>query len=198
MDTTAPTTQPQVQSTQQPGAQPNLFAQKLAMEKTPMAKQTKILVPLVLMTIFAGIGTGYVVASMTTPTVVTQAPETSTDGGDEAGLEAAAAVKVGQTFGAPDASAFKDSADGVLLAGGLEGEGSHRIVREGGQSQNVYLTSSIVDLKMFEGHSVKVYGETFKAQKAGWLMDVGRVEIKELNAELPSWVKPADVEEQSE
>jgi len=32
---------------------------------------------------------------------------------------------------------------------------------------------------------VKIWGETFKAQKAGWLMDVGRVEIVNPDGEAP-------------
>ena len=32
---------------------------------------------------------------------------------------------------------------------------------------------------------VKVWGETFKGQTAGWLMDVGRVQVVELDAEPP-------------
>ena len=38
------------------------------------------------------------------------------------------------------------------------------------------LTSSVVDLTKYEGKKVKVFGETQKALKEGWLMDVGKVE----------------------
>lgn len=77
------------------------------------------------------------------------------------------------------AKEFKDSAVGVLEAGGLDGEGTHKLIREGGPSQTAYLTSSIIDLDEHVGKKVKVFGETFEAQKAGWLMDVGRLEILE-------------------
>lgn len=77
------------------------------------------------------------------------------------------------------AKEFKDSAEGILEAGGLDGEGTHKLIREGGPSQTAYLTSSIIDLSKYVGKKVKVWGETFKAQKAGWLMDVGRLEILE-------------------
>ncbi len=63
--------------------------------------------------------------------------------------------------------------------GGLEGEGSHKLIRPGGDDQTVYLTSSIVDLDKFAGHKVKVWGETFSSQKAGWLMDVGKLKVLE-------------------
>lgn len=94
-------------------------------------------------------------------------------------------VKAGDIVGVPDEKSFKDDAEGVLVAGGTEGEGSHHLLRPGGPSQNVYLTSSIVDLDLFAGHKVHVWGETFSAQKAGWLMDVGRVKVLELNSTPP-------------
>ncbi len=162
------------------------FASNLAKENT-MAKSKNIFLPLLGVVILLGIGTGYVVASSTTKPTVTVV-DTSTDAQGVSDL--AAAVKVGQVFGAQDTSSFKDNAEGVLVAGGLEGEGSHHIVRPGGKTQTVYLTSSVLDLKMFEGHKVKVWGETFKAQKAGWLMDVGRAEVQELNASLPDGAQP--------
>lgn len=111
-------------------------------------------------------------------------------GGSSAGLKspesvAQTGVKVGDVVGVPDEKTFRDDAEGVLVAGGAEGEGSHHLLRPGGPNQNVYLTSSIVDLFLFEGHKVKVWGETFAAQKAGWLMDVGRVQVIELNSTPP-------------
>ncbi len=101
-------------------------------------------------------------------------------------IPAGNALKVGDTFGVPDEKTFKDSTEGVLEKGGLNGEGSHHLVRPGGKSQTVYLTSSVVDLDQVAGHRVKVWGETFAARKAGWLMDVGRVQILELNVPTPS------------
>jgi hypothetical protein len=83
----------------------------------------------------------------------------------------------GESYGIADAKTFPDSAEGELAGGGIDGEGSHHLVREGGESQYVYLTSSIIDLDQFVGRKVKVWGQTFEAQKAGWLMDVGRLEI---------------------
>jgi len=71
-----------------------------------------------------------------------------------------------------------DEAEGRLVEGGIEGEGSHHLERAGGESQNVYLTSSSVDLNAYVGKTVKVWGVTFDAQKAGWLMDVAKLEVK--------------------
>ncbi len=95
-------------------------------------------------------------------------------------------VQVGDTFGVEDEKTFSDQAQGYLEAGGVNGEGSHRLLRSGGESQTVYLTSSITDLDQFVGMEVKIWGETFKGQKAGWLMDVGRVEVVKIEAEAPT------------
>ncbi|MBI3955472.1 hypothetical protein HY338_03440 [Candidatus Gottesmanbacteria bacterium] len=86
-------------------------------------------------------------------------------------------VSPGQTVGVKDQKAYKDSAEGELQEGGINGEGTHKLIRPGGPSQTVYLTSSNLDLNQFIGKKVRVWGETFSAQKAGWLMDVGKVEI---------------------
>lgn len=94
-------------------------------------------------------------------------------------------VKVGDIFGSADEKAFNTTATGVLDKGGINGEGTHKLVRPGGVSQTVYLTSSVIDLDQLVGHQVTIWGETFKGQKAGWLMDVGRAKVENLNAELP-------------
>ena len=78
-----------------------------------------------------------------------------------------------------DTRTFKDFAQGVIKAkpqpsNGEYTEGTHLLQREGGVP--VALTSSVVDLSKYEGKKVKVYGETQKALKEGWLMDVGKVE----------------------
>lgn len=88
-------------------------------------------------------------------------------------------VKKGTIVGVTDEKTFKDAAEGTLEEGGVNGEGSHHLVRPGGESQNVYLTSSIIDLGQFRDHKVRVWGETFAGQKAGWLMDVGKLEVLE-------------------
>ncbi len=80
-------------------------------------------------------------------------------------------------IGVVDKKTFKDSTEGVLKEGGIDGEGNFHLERPGGESQNVYLTSSTIDLSEFIGKKVKVYGQTFAGEKAGWLMDVGYIEI---------------------
>ncbi len=83
-----------------------------------------------------------------------------------------------KSAGVIDKKTFKDSVEGILREGGIDGEGNFHIERPGGISQNAYLTSSTVDLSVYVGKKVKVWGQTFSGQKAGWLMDVGLVEIE--------------------
>ncbi len=87
-------------------------------------------------------------------------------------------VSTGKTFGVTDTKDYPDTAEGTLQAGGIDGEGAYHLVRPGGASQNVYMTSSVVDLSQFIGKKVKVWGSTQTAQHAGWLMDVGKVEVE--------------------
>ncbi len=93
-------------------------------------------------------------------------------------------VKNGDIFGSTQDN-FSDQAEGYLQGGGIDGEGSHSLLRPGGVSQTVYLTSSVTDLSSLEGMQVRVWGETYKGVKAGWLMDVGRVEVLDVNGTIP-------------
>lgn len=99
---------------------------------------------------------------------------------------ATGSVKAGDVFGSTNTDVFNTDATGYLEAGGLDGEGTHKLLRPGGPSQTVYLTSSVTDLTKLEGMEVEVWGETFKGQKAGWLMDVGRVEVLKVEGEAPT------------
>ena len=51
-----------------------------------------------------------------------------------------------QSAGVVDKKTFKDSVEGILREGGIDGEGNFHLERPGGVSQNVYLTSTTVDL----------------------------------------------------
>lgn len=80
-----------------------------------------------------------------------------------------------------DSKTFRDFAEGTIQKrppsqNGEYLEGTHLLIREGATA--VALTSSVVDLSLYEGKKVKVLGETQKAIKEGWLMDVGKVEVK--------------------
>jgi len=106
-------------------------------------------------------------------------------GSDNIEKVATGQVRNGDVFGSQDTSIFKDQAEGYLEKGGIDGEGSHKLLRPGGITQTVYLTSSVTDLDKLSDMQVRVWGETFKGQQAGWLMDVGRVEVIDTQAEKP-------------
>lgn len=125
----------------------------------------KKLIIVAVVIVLAGIGSGYLLMRRVSPQV--------------AGSSSTVMIKTDKEVGSTDTKTFRDSAEGTLEEGGINGEGTHKLIRDGGPSQTVYLISSVVDLNEFVGKKVQVWGETIDAQKAGWLMDVGRVKILE-------------------
>lgn len=142
-------------------------------------RSSSSLLTLVVITVLLGVGSGFLLNRLI--------PGAGLPGGSAMPVSqvATGTVNNGDVFGSTDVEAFKDSASGYLELGGLDGEGSHRLLRVGGENQTVYLTSSITDLSKFEGMEVKIWGETFRGQKAGWLMDVGRIEVINTQAQAP-------------
>lgn len=113
--------------------------------------------------VLLGVGTGYLLSRSSL--------------GGPALEEQGRIIKTETVAGISDEKTFKDSAEGSLEKGGINGEGTHKLVREGGESQTAYLVSSVVNLDEYVGKKVRVWGETFAAEKASWLMDVGKIEI---------------------
>ena len=130
---------------------------------------TSKVIALFLGIVFLGVLSGYFLASKGGSLPV----------GKVSNLPNGAPVSKGMVIGSNDTKTFKDTAEGMLKEGGIDGEGAFHLERSGGESQNVYLTSSSVDLSKFINRKIKVWGQTQKAQTAGWLMDVGRVEVLE-------------------
>lgn len=120
----------------------------------------------VILVVLAGVGTGWLIS-----------------GGPQALISGSKSVPGAKTganeAGLNDEKTFKDTAQGTLEEGGISGEGTHHLVRTGGTSQTVYLTSTVVNLQDFVGKKVQVWGETISAKKAGWLMDVGKIKVTE-------------------
>lgn len=133
-------------------------------KKSPNAKVAVVLIVM----IFLGLGSGLLIAKAST-----------LDTKSSSELSSGAEIEKGETFGVDDTETFKDEAEGTLKEGGIEGEGQFHLERPGGETQYVYLTSSVVDLSLLEDRKIKVWGQTQKAQYAPWLMDVGRVEVLE-------------------
>jgi len=153
----------------------------LNQKKTDMTKRSKQMIIIIsLIALAAGTGTGFGAYKL-------RAKNQSSTSSPEAQFETIAGdvIEKGDVFGIQDESTFKDSAQGYLELGGIDGEGSHRLLRAGGVSQTVYLTSTVTDLDKLVGMEVKVWGETYKGQQAGWLMDVGKIEVIEPEAEAP-------------
>lgn len=147
-----------------------------------MKRRSKIALPLMGLAIIAGIGTGFGLQQLSAKSGNPLSGSSGTPISQVAGSN----VNEGDVFGSENESDFKDTAEGYLEKGGIEDEGSHKLIRPGGDSQTVYLTSSVTDLDKFEGMEIKVWGETYKAQKAGWLMDVGRVKVIRVEGEIPT------------
>lgn len=137
-------------------------------EKKPMDKKAFIIIFAALL--LGGL-TGVISASF--------GGKTSTGDTTEGVASIEEAAEAGAIIGSQDEGSFTDSAEGVLKEGGIDGEGAYHLERPGGESQNVYLTSSVIDLSTYIDRKVKVWGETNAAKKAGWLMDVGRLQILE-------------------
>lgn len=125
----------------------------------------KIIILIAVMVLF-GFGSGFLITKGTATQITSQSD-----------IKDSKDVVEGTTLGSNDTKTFKDTAEGLLKVGGIEGEGQYHLERDGGESQYVYLTSSSVDLSLVEGKKIKVWGQTQAAQHAGWLMDVGRVEV---------------------
>lgn len=132
-------------------------------------KSPKMMIAIVVVVmVILGAGSGFLIAKGTTANL--EPTKQVTDKSQ---------VSKGTAMGSNDTSTFKDTAEGVLKEGGIEGEGQYHLERPGGESQYVYLTSSTVDMSLVLNKKIKVWGQTQKAQHAGWLMDVGRVEVLE-------------------
>lgn len=138
-------------------------------DTTPMPVQ-KVIFSLLLV-LLLGLGSGFGVAKMT-------ATSSSTGKSALGNIVSGTQVEKGKTYGSNDRDTYKDEAEGVMKEGGHEEGGQYHLERPGGESQNVYLTSSTVDLSQFIDRKVTVWGQTQAAQ-VGWLMDVGGVKVLE-------------------
>lgn len=131
---------------------------------------TSKIIALLIGIVFLGLISGYFLASKNGSSLTT---------GKTVNLSDGTSVSKGTVVGSNDTKTFKDTAEGILKEGGIDGEGAFHLERTGGESQTVYLTSSSVDLSKFIDKKIKIWGQTQKAQRASWLMDVGRVEVLE-------------------
>jgi len=137
--------------------------------KTQPVKESSsgLVIGIMLVLACLGVGVGYLLSKSHKTTTQTT---TSSQG---------EMIKTDNEVGSTDTKVYRDTATGTLEAGGLNNEGTHKLIRDGGPSQTVYLISSVVDLDQFVGKKVEIWGETHRASKVSWLMDVGRVKLVE-------------------
>ncbi len=142
-------------------------------------KKNKMILPIILLIILLGAGSGYVLASFNSGDG--SMGSAMGNGGDKDLQREVATeeIQVGTKVGIADESTFRDSSEGAIEKGGLEGEGSHKLIRPGGESQTAAITSSVIDLDQFVDRKVKVWGETMGSQKVSWFMDIGKLEVLE-------------------
>src|ERR1035437_4950779 len=130
---------------------------------------TPKVIALLIVVIVIGVVSGYLISG--------KSSSLSVGGKTTGGVVTTSSVAKGTVEGSNDTKTFKDITSGTLKEGGIDGEGAFHLVRPGGDSQNVYLTSSSVDLSKLINKNIKVWGATQTAQHAGWLMDVGRIQV---------------------
>ena len=139
-----------------------------ASEEEKVTKQMKLIIGAVfILMIGLGIVTGFIISG--------KKPSTSLSSTASAGPTASGK----NVFGSADSKTFTDSATGVVEKNGISGEGTHKLIRDGGPSQTACLVSSVLDLDQFVGKKVKVTSKTMDAKKCPWFMDVGRIEVLE-------------------
>ena len=127
---------------------------------------------IIIIAILAGVGTGYGIRALTKNATIPGLKQTTSSTKTSTGTET-----LQSSAGIKDEKTFSDKAEGILRDGGIEGEGAFHLERPGGPDQYAYLTSTTVDLAPYVGKKVQVLGKTFQGKKAGWLMDIGYVEV---------------------
>lgn len=146
---------------------------------TPKKKNNKLfLIIVIILAIGAGFGFSrlWPLNSSKEGSLITNISQRDVTSADD--IKNANDLVVGQSYG-NTGETFTDKASGTIVAGGINGEGTHTLEREGGKTQNAALTSSTVDLDLFVGKKVEIQGETNSSKKAGWFLDVGIIKILE-------------------
>ena len=140
-----------------------------------------ISLPLLIIVILFALAAGFGVSRLNTKSSTISMGNNTSSGSQPLSADTIsnkAQIKVGQIFGNNDAE-FKDTAEGVIEAGNINGEGTHILNREGGVSQRASLTSSVIDLDLFVGRKVQIKGATQASKKTSWLLDVGWLKVLE-------------------
>ena len=113
--------------------------------------------------VIVGVGSAWLISSKLMP----KAPTGKVPG----------SVVTSTSAGMLDPTVKYDTATGMMVDGGISGEGTQHLDRDSIPAHFVYMTSSVVDLSSFIGKKVEVWGQTEASKKAGWLMDVSKVQV---------------------
>ncbi len=151
-----------------PQMPPAPVVKKIITEESKMKKFIPIIIAVLV--VLAGVMSGKTMASGKSGSS-SQTPSGVAVGDDKVGSD--------NEVGIDDSETFKDTAEGTLVEGGIDGEGTHHLDRDLGETKYVYLTSTAINLDNFIGKKIQVWGQTIAGKKAGWLMDVGRVKVLE-------------------
>jgi hypothetical protein len=137
--------------------------------------QSSTKLPLVIIALLA-IFSGFILSRLTPSTNPATSLTDSESSASPVSVTDPADLKPGVFYGNSNKD-FTDSATGIIEAGSINGEGTHILIRDGGDSQRASLTSSVLDLDLFVDKKVEVRGQTNSSNKANWLMDVGSIKI---------------------
>ncbi len=129
-------------------------------------EKIKFVIPILIIVIL-GVVTGFLFSRKAAP-------------GVSVGSQLVQTVQTTKEEGVTNLALFPDQAVGTVKIndGKITKEGSHILIRDG-IGQNAYLTSSVIDLNKYLDKKIQVWGKTYGAQKAGWLMDIGRIKLVE-------------------
>lgn len=148
-------------------AQPMAQEPASPMKKMDTKKFNAVFAVAAMVAIVLGVGTGYYLthkpASAKSSAEATQDVKAKTTANDES---------ISKVF-------TDEPVEGVLRAGGIDGEGTHHLERGAGSDKDIYLLSTVIDLDGFVGKKVRIWGQTLSGQEAAWLMDVGKVKVLE-------------------
>lgn len=158
----------------------------LAQTPTPNIEKnssSSISLPLIIIIVTFAIASGFFVSRFTPSTSSTSSSQNQNSISGETPLStdnisSSTQIKVGTLYGNTTAK-YSDNATGVLQSGGVNGEGTHTLEREGGVTQRAALTSSSVDLDLFVGKKVEIHGQTQSSTRAGWFLDVISIKVLE-------------------
>lgn len=174
MDPKTTISTPVVTQPTQPQATLNPVSDKQPLVKPLVSKKSKKSTLLIILAAFIvvvlGVATGWFLAGGKKPSVTqdgTSNVSITKEGVKEAGIG--------------KESDYDSTAEGILKKGGVNGEGTHYLDRELGESKYVSLTSSVVNLDEFTDKKVTVWGDTISVdfKRASWKIDVGLVKEKE-------------------